>query len=544
MKSLISRSFSPGCLAALISASVVALSASAQDTPPAPPSPPAPEPPPASVSISGPGGIIPGSPLSQVLKLTQAGVDEGVIQTYVTNSASTFNLDSDKIIFLKDAGVPDDLVTMMMQHDTVVQAQIAAANSPPASSAYPTPPPLEAPVTNYDQTADVQSPDTAPPDTGVSVDEFYSDLAPYGSWVTVEGYGYCWVPGVTIYHHDWQPYGDHGHWIYTDYGWYWVSDYSWGWAPFHYGRWLHNPRFGWCWRPDTNWGPSWVTWRYSDDYCGWAPLPPGAIYQDGIGLFYNGIPVDAGFDFGLSEDSFVFVATANFTSPHPYQHHLGHDQAALAYHSSTVVNGIIHGVKGVVNYGINPAQISQASHTPVRTVMLHNNPGTPGPSPGNGHLARYSAGYANDSGTTAARNTQNYPAAQSRQAPAVGWQNGQRTAPTWPSQGAYASQAPVQWQRPLVIDSRAPAPVSEMRPGQPSPYYQPPEPQRPMYPYQAQEPRPEMPVPGGMAQRMEPAPAPVPQAPQGVRSGSPQSSSSSSSSSSQSAGYNQVRGSH
>ena len=32
--------------------------------------------------------------------------------------------------------------------------------------------------------------------------------------------------------------------------------------------------YGWCWAPDTVWGPSWVTWRYSGDYCGWAPLPP------------------------------------------------------------------------------------------------------------------------------------------------------------------------------------------------------------------------------------------------------------------------------
>ena len=68
-------------------------------------------------------------------------------------------------------------------------------------------------------------------------------------------------------------------------GWYWMSDYSWGWAPFHYGRWFHHARFGWCWMPDTVWGPSWVTWRYSDDYCGWAPLPPGAIYRAGVGFF-------------------------------------------------------------------------------------------------------------------------------------------------------------------------------------------------------------------------------------------------------------------
>ena len=94
-----------------------------------------------------------------------------------------------------------------------------------------------------------------------------------------------------------------------------MSDYSWGWAAFHYGRWFHHERFGWCWTPDTVWGPSWVTWRYSVDYCGWAPLPPFTVFVSGIGFIYRGAAVGVGFDFGLGAGFFTFVPDQRFLRP-------------------------------------------------------------------------------------------------------------------------------------------------------------------------------------------------------------------------------------
>ena len=52
-----------------------------------------------STPVTPPPNIFPTSPLAQVVRLTQAGVDQSVIMAYVTNSSSTFNLDSDKIIY-------------------------------------------------------------------------------------------------------------------------------------------------------------------------------------------------------------------------------------------------------------------------------------------------------------------------------------------------------------------------------------------------------------------------------------------------------------
>jgi hypothetical protein len=313
-----------------------------------------------------PPNIYPSSPLAQVIRLTQAGVSEDVILDYVNNSSSTFNLDPDKIIYLKDIGAPDDLVTAMMQRDQVLQAQMAAsANQPP-------PQPASAPASTAPDTSDV-----TPPTTEVTVDYFYNTLAPYGTWVDVDGYGRCWRPTVVVYNSAWQPYGDHGHWVYTDDGWYWMSDYSWGWAPFHYGRWFRDARFGWCWYPDTVWGPSWVTWRYSDDYCGWAPLPPRCEYREGLGFFYNGAAVSIGFDFGLGVDCFTFVSTRDFCDPHPWRHRVESREMTQIYNRTTVINNfdVDRRNGGFINHGIDPQRITQVTHAQIHQVAIRDTAG-------------------------------------------------------------------------------------------------------------------------------------------------------------------------
>ena len=48
-------------------------------------------------------------------------------RTYIINSTSTFNLDSDKIIYLTNLGAPNSVITAMMQRDQQLQQQFAAA---------------------------------------------------------------------------------------------------------------------------------------------------------------------------------------------------------------------------------------------------------------------------------------------------------------------------------------------------------------------------------------------------------------------------------
>lgn len=135
----------------------------------------------------------------------------------------------------------------------------------------------------------------------VSFEFFYDALEPMGEWVKVDSYGYCWHP--TEVDDDWAPYTD-GYWTYTDAGWTWVSYEDWGGICYHYGRWVRIEDEGWCWVPDYQWGPAWVSWRHSDEYVGWAPLPPEAHFTVEVGF---STWVDTSYDIGPSYYNFCHV---------------------------------------------------------------------------------------------------------------------------------------------------------------------------------------------------------------------------------------------
>jgi hypothetical protein len=333
---------------------------SSAQTPPAPAADPAPP-------VVPPPDILPGSPLAEVVRLTQGGVDQGVIMTYITNSRSTFNLDSDRIIYLSNLGLPNNLITAMMQRDQQLQQQFTAQPTPPVQT-----PPAPAPQTTAPPgtTEDATQPETQP--APVTVDYFNDTLTPYGDWVVVNGYGRCWRPTAVAYDPNWQPYCDRGHWVYTDCGWYWSSEYAWG-ATFHYGRWFRDTSVGWCWYPDTVWAPSWVTWRYSDDYCGWAPLPPRTYLQPGVGIVYQGSSVSVGFNFGLAANCFTFVPTGRFCDPHPRNFRAAPTQVTQIFNRTKVINNIRvngNGNNVIVNNGIAVQNVAAASKMPIHPVPV------------------------------------------------------------------------------------------------------------------------------------------------------------------------------
>jgi hypothetical protein len=130
------------------------------------------------------------------------------------------------------------------------------------------------------------------PGSQIDVSYFYQNLSSDGDWFQDPTRGWCWTPYDMSA--DWRPYYD-GNWEYTDYGWSWVSNEPFGWATYHYGRWFFDDQYGWAWVPGTQWAPAWVAWRSNDDYVGWAPLPPGADWDDQRGLTFayaNTIPSD------------------------------------------------------------------------------------------------------------------------------------------------------------------------------------------------------------------------------------------------------------
>jgi len=141
----------------------------------------------------------------------------------------------------------------------------------------------------------------------VSFEFFYENLNPYGEWIDTDDYGPCWRPsGMDA---EWAPYTD-GYWAYTDAGWTWVSYEDFGSVTYHYGRWVRIDGYGWIWKPDYEWAPAWVSWRYSDDYVGWAPLPPEARWDIGLGISFS---IDRDCDIGPGYYS--FCETRHFGSP-------------------------------------------------------------------------------------------------------------------------------------------------------------------------------------------------------------------------------------
>jgi hypothetical protein len=357
-------------------------SAQAQDSAP-PPMADVP-PPPAAVSVS---------PLTaDLVRMAESGVEQDVLIAFVRNSQGKFNLTADSILYLKDEGIPSPVVTEMLNHDKMVdntapgstyvydQRAYAASNPtlppPPVTEQVPPPPqaPPEPEVVSPPQPVVAPAPayvSDAPP----QVSYFYNDLSPYGTWVNLDGYGWCWQPRVLVINREWRPYCDGGHWVATEAGWFWQSDYSWGSVAFHYGRWHHHERAGWVWFPDTVWAPAWVVWRNEGEHCGWAPLPFRAEFDLRSGFRYNGVGVRADFDFGLGAGLFTFIAIRDF-GEHDYVHRrLPPTEVTRIYNNTTIINNyVVNENHVVVNRGIPKERVEEVTHTKFTPVAIHNEP--------------------------------------------------------------------------------------------------------------------------------------------------------------------------
>jgi hypothetical protein len=202
----------------------------------------------------------------------------------------------------------------------------------------------------------------------VSVEFFYDSLSPYGDWVEVEGYGYCFRPTVTVSDPGWRPYTE-GSWMHTDAGWTWNSDEDFGWATFHYGRWFLVGGT-WFWQPGETWGPAWVSWRTGDNVVGWAPLPPEAIWQPETG--FNAY-VDA--DYNIGPACYSFVPIHQFGELRlrkwiePWQRNVDHVRET-ANHTHITYRSTGDPITSVFNEGPNLDRMAGMSERGIRRMKL------------------------------------------------------------------------------------------------------------------------------------------------------------------------------
>ncbi len=339
------------------------------------------------------------APVQDVVQLAQNTLGEQVLVDFVATIETPYSLTAEHVIYLKDLGVSETVIASLLKRQVALGGAAVELPEDPAATASadtdaPTGPKLaltNAPGANVGLAAapalppqpvpnaptQGETPGTAPavapePTTTVNYNVFHQTLSPYGTWVEVGDYGWCWQPTVSTISVGWRPYSDNGRWVWSASGWYWNSYYSWGWAPFHYGRWCNVPARGWCWVPGTTWGPSWVSWRHSDDYFGWAPLPPACGWASGIGLTYHGAGISVGFTFGLGASDYCFVPRHRFYDPHCYRFRAPGRELTGLYHRSSVVNNYIVGNNNtvIINNGVGRDVVQKHTREEIRPLAL------------------------------------------------------------------------------------------------------------------------------------------------------------------------------
>jgi hypothetical protein len=197
-----------------------------------------------------------------------------------------------------------------------------------------------------------------------SYSTFYRKLEPYGVWRETSNYGYVWQPREAERSRSWRPYTN-GRWVYTDAGWTWISEEPFGWATYHYGRWTRLRDIGWIWVPGDEWAPAWVSWRKSNDYVGWAPLPPEARFDRRVGI-HNW--ADNYYDIG--PDQYCFVPTDQFGAHRVETAVVPAQRNITIVNETTNVTNITYSNTTIINQGPSYDELRARSRQPIERLRL------------------------------------------------------------------------------------------------------------------------------------------------------------------------------
>lgn len=195
---------------------------------------------------------------------------------------------------------------------------------------------------------------------------FYTNLTPYGTWIEIGNGVIAWRPTILV--RNWAPY-KLGRWIWTDYGWYWDSYEPFGHIVFHYGRWYFDDYYGWIWIPDYDWAPAWVEWRYDDDYIGWAPLHPYAVFSIDFGIRIT-------YEYYVPYTHWHFVTYKHFCNPYVYNYYIPEKHKYRVYGRTKYRNAYRYYNGRVRNEGVDFDIIRKRSGQKIvkRDLITSNDP--------------------------------------------------------------------------------------------------------------------------------------------------------------------------
>src|SRR5262245_5314889 len=83
----------------------------------------------AQVPPPGAANISPNA--AEVVKLASSGVGDDVVLAYVQNSQTPFDLTADNVLYLRDLGVSQPVITAMLNHDSAMRGQAPEGAPPP-----------------------------------------------------------------------------------------------------------------------------------------------------------------------------------------------------------------------------------------------------------------------------------------------------------------------------------------------------------------------------------------------------------------------------
>ena len=137
----------------------------------------------------------------QILQLAQAKIGDDTVIAYVKNSGNSYNLNADQIVYLKQQGLSEPVITAMLNQP---KAGVAAMSDPSA-----TPPPSATVATSGTSTATYDDSMASVPTATVAPSVTYVQSAPadysgyyaqpyYYPYGYYPYYGYGWYPGVSI----------------------------------------------------------------------------------------------------------------------------------------------------------------------------------------------------------------------------------------------------------------------------------------------------------------------------------------------------------
>ncbi|MGB5847146.1 MAG: DUF6600 domain-containing protein, partial [Ignavibacteriaceae bacterium] len=124
-------------------------------------------------------------------------------------------------------------------------------------------------------------------------------------------------------------------------------------------RWYFDDYYGWLWYPDYEWAPAWVEWRYDNDYIGWAPLHPYALFSIAVGIHYTTV-------YYIPYYHWNFVVYNNFYDPYVYNHCVAPRYKYRVYSNTRYRNNYTYRNGRVRNNGVDVKIVRKRSGQKIR----------------------------------------------------------------------------------------------------------------------------------------------------------------------------------